>query len=68
MNELKKFFNGYRVLSIIGFIAICSISHFIHREYIIGLFHGAGIFMVFFGLFGEVIATYKANCKNTKSE
>ena len=55
--------NWYVVMAVIGWVMMMVIRYICHREYIIGLFHGAGIFMFFYGVFANCFLTIKAKKK-----
>ena len=69
MNDYKKVVNGYTVMAFIGFVMAMLINHITHREYIIGLFHGAGLFMFFYGVIANaVVAVIKARKEQKEAE
>lgn len=68
MKDSKKIFNKYVVMAIIGLVMALVIRHLTGREYIIGLFHGAGIFMFFYGVFANAVVETKARLKENNEK
>ncbi|SDI84912.1 hypothetical protein SAMN05421493_13216 [Pseudobutyrivibrio sp. 49] len=60
MKELMKKVNGYKVMAVMGWVMVIAIRYICHREYYIGMFHGAGIFMFFYGIFANIVVTIRA--------
>ncbi|SDB23780.1 hypothetical protein SAMN02910298_01174 [Pseudobutyrivibrio sp. YE44] len=66
-NTMNKI-NGYEVMAFIGIVMVLAINHIVHREYYIGLAHGAGIFMFFYGLFANIVVNMRNNKKEASEE
>ena len=69
--KMKKSFkniNGYVIMIFIGIIVMFLISHISHSEYVIGLFHGAGMFMLLYGAFANFILAIKSKTSKSITE
>ena len=67
MKELMTKENGYKVMAFIGWVIAMLMNHITHREYFIGLAHGAGFFMFFYGIFAAIAVTMR-NKKKAAAE
>ncbi|SDH97169.1 hypothetical protein SAMN05421493_10661 [Pseudobutyrivibrio sp. 49] len=63
MKELMTKENGYKVMAFIGWVLAMLMNHITHREYFIGIAHGAGFFMFFYGIFAAIYLNMKAKKK-----